>query len=90
MTRTDLQPDASRRRLLGGTAALGALYSEGPWSASLIYKRTGAVRQKDFDASKAAIGGVPYFDYYEAPAYGNVDFGVAYTLKNPGAFGKAG
>ena len=24
-------------------------------------------------------------DYYEAPAYGNVDFGVAYTLKNPGA-----
>ena len=71
------------------TAALGALYSEGPWSASLIYKRTGATRQKDFDASKAAIGGVPYFDYYEAPAYGNVDFGVAYTLKNPGAFGKS-
>jgi iron complex outermembrane recepter protein len=71
------------------TAALGALYEAGAWSASLIYKRTGATRQKDYDATKAAIGGVPYYDYYKTPAYGNVDLGVAYTVKNPGAFAKA-
>jgi iron complex outermembrane recepter protein len=71
------------------TAALGALYSEGPWSASLIYKRTGATHQKDYDASKAAISGTPYFDYYKTPAYGNLDLGVAYTIKNFGAFAKS-
>jgi iron complex outermembrane receptor protein len=71
------------------TAALGTLYSEGAWSGSLLYKRTGAVRQKDFDATKAAIGGVPYFDYYQASAYGTLDLGVAYTLKNPGSFAKS-
>ena len=70
------------------TAALGALYSAGPWSASLIYKRTGATRQKDYDATKAAINGTPYFDYYKAPAYGNVDLGVAYNIPNPGVFAK--
>jgi iron complex outermembrane receptor protein len=71
------------------TAALGTLYSQGAWSGSLIYKRTGAVRQKDYDATKAAIGGVPYFDYYQTPAYGTLDFGLAYALKNVGGFAKA-
>lgn len=70
------------------TAALGALYSAGPWASSLIYKRTGATRQKDYDASKAAINGQAYFDYYNAPAYGNLDLGVAYTLKNVSSFAK--
>ena len=70
------------------TAALGGLYSAGPWSGSLIYKRTGAVRQKDFDAAKASVGGVPYYDYYQTPAYNNVDLGVAYTLTNLGTFAK--
>lgn len=64
------------------TAALGGLYNAGPWSGSLIYKRTGNVHQKDYDASKAAIGGVSYYDYYKTAAYGNLDLGVAYTLKN--------
>ena len=71
------------------TAAVGGLYSQGAWSGSLIYKYTGAVRQKDFDATKAAIGGVPYFDYYQTPAYGNLDLGVAYTIKNFGTFAKS-
>jgi iron complex outermembrane recepter protein len=71
------------------TAALGALYEQGPWAGSLIYKRTGATRQKDYDSTKAAIAGVPYFDYYQTPAYGNVDLGVAYTIKNPTTFTKA-
>ena len=71
------------------TAALGALYNVGNWSASLIYKRTGSQRQKDFDATKAAIAGVPYFDYYQTPAYGNVDLGVAYTIRDAGLFAKA-
>ncbi len=70
------------------TAALGALYSAGPWSASLIYKRTGATRQKDYDATKAAINGTPYFDYYKTPAYGNVDLGIAYSFQSPGLFAK--
>lgn len=62
------------------TAALGALYSEGAWSGSLTYKRTGAIRQKDYDAGKAAINGVPYYDYYQTAAYGTLDLGVAYTF----------
>ena len=70
------------------TAALGALYSAGPWASSLIYKRTGAAHQKDYDATKAAINGQSYFDYYNAPAYGNLDLGVAYTLKNVNSFAK--
>jgi len=64
------------------TAALGGLYNEGAWSGSLIYKRTGVVHQKDYDATKAAISGVSYYDYYKTSAYGNLDLGVAYTLKN--------
>jgi iron complex outermembrane receptor protein len=70
------------------TAALGTLYSSGAWSGSLIYKRTGAIRQVNYDATKAAIGGVAYYDYYETPAYGTLDLGVAYSLKNPGSFAK--
>jgi iron complex outermembrane recepter protein len=71
------------------TAALGGLYNSGPWAGSLIYKYTGAVRQKDFDPTKAAIGGVPYFDYYQTAGYGTLDLGIAYTVKNPGAFAKS-
>ena len=44
--------------------------------------------QYDLDLATGAYNQVvPYFDYCEAPAYGNVDFGVACTLKNSGAFG---
>ena len=71
------------------TAALGALYKAGPVDASLIYKVTGATRQKDFDATKAPINGQSYYDYYKAPAYGNLDLGVAYTIKNPTQWTKA-
>ena len=70
------------------TAALGALYSAGPWASSLIYKRTGATRQKDYDGAKAPVNGQAYYDYYNAPAYGNLDLGVAYTLKNVSSFAK--
>jgi iron complex outermembrane receptor protein len=71
------------------TAALGSLYKSGPLDASLIYKVTGATRQKDFDATKAAINGLSYYDYYKVPAYGNLDLGVAYTIKNPTPWTKA-
>jgi iron complex outermembrane recepter protein len=72
------------------TAALGALYSAGPWASSLIYKRTGAARQKDYVATaNAPINGVAAYDYYQAPAYGNVDLGVAYTIKNASSFSKS-
>jgi iron complex outermembrane receptor protein len=71
------------------TAALGGMYSAGPWTGSLIYKYTGAVRQKDYDPLKAAIGGVPYFDYYQAGGYGTLDLGVAYTIKNPSSFARS-
>ncbi len=70
------------------TAALGGLFNQGPWASSLIYKVTGAARQKDFDATKAAINGTPYYDYYNAQAYGNLDLGLAYTVPNAGSFAK--
>jgi iron complex outermembrane receptor protein len=70
------------------TAALGALYSEGPWSGSLIYKMTGPVRQKDFSATKAAINGAAYYDYYQTPSYGTLDLAVAYALKGASPIGK--
>ncbi len=70
------------------TAGLGGLYNQGPWASSLVYKVTGASRQKDFDATKAAINGVPYYDYYNAQSYSNVDFGMAYTIANAGTFAK--
>jgi iron complex outermembrane receptor protein len=71
------------------TAAMGALYSEGGWSGSLIYKVNGPVRQKDFAAGKAAINGIAYFDYYQTPSYGTLDLAVAYTLTGRSPFGKS-
>ena len=70
------------------TAALGALYSEGAWSGSLIYKVTGTVRQKDFSASAAPINGVAYYDYYQTPSYGTLDLAVAYSFNGGKTFGK--
>jgi iron complex outermembrane receptor protein len=70
------------------TAALGALYSEGGWSGSLIYKVNGPVRQKDFTAGKAAINGVAYYDYYQTSSYGTLDLAMAYTLTGSSPFGK--
>jgi iron complex outermembrane receptor protein len=71
------------------TAALGGLYHANEWAGSLIYKYTGAVRQKDYDPTKAPINGVAYYDYYQTAGYGTLDLGVAYTVRNPGSFGKA-
>jgi len=70
------------------TAALGALYSEGAWSGSLIYKVTGPVRQKDFSASASPINGVAYYDYYQTPSYGTLDLAVAYSFNGGKTFGK--
>ncbi|MCG2585786.1 TonB-dependent receptor [Massilia sp. TS11] len=61
------------------TAALGALYHAGPWSASLIGKRTGKVRQVDYDASKPAA-----YDSYQTPAYTSTDLSLAYNVERPG------
>jgi iron complex outermembrane receptor protein len=65
------------------TAALGGLFNQGQWASSLIYKITGATHQNDFDAAKPAN-----YDYYNAPAYGNLDLGLAYTVPNAGTFAK--
>ena len=59
------------------TAAIGLLFSAGPWNSSFIYKRTGASYQQDFDASKPAS-----YDYYKVAAYNNADLGVSYTFSN--------
>ena len=70
------------------TAALGALYSDGGWSGSLLYKLNGPVRQKDYSASKGPINGVDYFDYYQTAAYGTMDLAIAYTFSGRSPFGK--
>ncbi len=59
------------------TAALGLLYSAGPWSSSLIYKRTGATYQQDFVATNAAA-----YEYYKVAAYNNVDLSLSYLLRD--------
>jgi iron complex outermembrane receptor protein len=61
------------------TAALGLLYDDGPWAASLIGKRTGAVYQADYDAVKPAS-----YDTYRTGAYTNADLSIAYRFANPG------
>lgn len=72
------------------TAALGGLYSAGPWSSSLIYKRTGATRQVEANATNLpTFAGQSGYDFYKVPAYGNLNLGVAYTLKNVTSFTKS-
>ena len=60
------------------TAALGAIFSEGPWTSSLIYKRTGAAYQQDYSSNPAT------YEYYKVKAYNNVDYGISYTFLQPG------
>ena len=59
------------------TAALGLLFNQGPWSASLIGKRTGATHQQDYSANPAT-----YVDYRVA-ATTNTDLSVSYTFRHP-------
>jgi len=61
------------------TAALGALFAQGPWASSLAFKRTGAVYQKEFTTQA-------YYDYYKTAAYDNIDLGVSYSMKNVAMF----
>ena len=61
------------------TAAVGLLYNAGPWSGSLIGKRTGEVRQADYDATKPAA-----YDTYKTAAYTNTDLSFAYRFSKPG------
>lgn len=61
------------------TAALGLLYNAGPWSASLIGKRTGEVRQADYDPAKPLA-----YDTYLTKAYTNTDLSLAYRFTRPG------
>ncbi|MDL2354567.1 MAG: TonB-dependent receptor [Pseudomonadota bacterium] len=61
------------------TAAAGLLFNGGGWSASLIGKRTGAVRQVDYDAAKPAA-----YDYYKTAATTNTDLSIAYRFTNIG------
>ena len=57
------------------TAAVGVLYSGGPWSTSLIAKRTGSVHQVDYDATKPAA-----YEQYRTAAYTNTDLSIAYRF----------
>jgi len=66
------------------TAALGALYTSGPLSGSLLMKRVGAVRNQLYNAANPAA-----FDYYQVKPYNNLDLGVSYTMKNVTSFAKA-
>ena len=51
------------------TAALGLLFNQGPWNASLIYKEVG---------EQYAVNNEPAA--YKIDAYGNTDLNVSYTL----------
>lgn len=66
------------------TGAVGALFSSGPWSSSLLVKRTGASYQTEFDATKPAL-----YDQYRIRATTNTDLGVSYTFAYPGLGAKA-
>ena len=57
------------------TAALGALYNDGPWGASLIAKRTGDTYQQEYDAAPAT------YEKYKVAAIQNVDLSLSYTLR---------
>jgi iron complex outermembrane receptor protein len=71
------------------TAALGALYSDGGWSGSLIYKHNGPIRQVDSTATPPTTDGpANFYDYYQTAAYGTLDLAVAYTFSGSSAFGK--
>ncbi len=61
------------------TAAVGGLYSDGVWAASLMVKRTGEIRQSDYSATAPAD-----YDYYQTKAYSNADLSLSYTMKNIG------
>ena len=60
----------------GMTAAVGALYNQGPVAASLIYKKTGSYFMS---ANQPAA--------YYISGYSNTDLNVGYTIKNPGMMG---
>ncbi len=62
------------------TAALGALYKEGPWSTSLTYKVTGAVHQVDEVCSPTCNDA--YYEFYKTGSYSTLDLGIAYTIKD--------
>jgi iron complex outermembrane receptor protein len=73
------------------TAALGALYSDGGWSGSLIYKHNGPIRQVESDVDKTKVptdAPANFYDYYQTAAYGTLDLAVAYTFSGSSAFGK--
>ncbi len=65
------------------TAALGVLYSTGPWSSSFIFKRTGSSYQQDFDAANSTA-----YETYKVAAYTNADLGGSYTFENVGGMVK--
>ena len=58
------------------TAGLGLLWQRGPWSTSLIYKRTGTTPQIEYSSSPST------YDGYKIAARDNTDLGVTYTLEN--------
>ncbi len=59
------------------TAAAGLIYTQGPWSSSIIYKRTGENYQSDYDAAKPNN-----YEYYKLAAYNNADLGASYTFRD--------
>lgn len=61
------------------TAALGALYNAGPWSASLIWKRTGSIYQQDYDATNPTA-----YDRYRTAATTNADLSLSYRFTGLG------
>lgn len=60
------------------TAGLGVLFDQGPWSATVVHKRTGAIYMTEYTASTAAA-----YDKYKVEAVDNTDLGVSYTAKAP-------
>lgn len=57
------------------TAALGALYNLGPWSSSLIWKRTGSTYQANYDPTNPSA-----YLRYRTAATTNTDFSLSYRF----------
>lgn len=65
------------------TAAIGALFNQGPWGASAIYKRTGATYQQEYEVNPAT------YDAYKVAAIGNLDLSLSYKFDGVLVAGKA-
>lgn len=66
------------------TAALGLIYNGGPWSASLIHKRTGATYQKDFAGARSVKLQVNVFNLLNNQKVTSISAASSSAIKSAG------